>query len=224
MSTWKMDWKENDIVKAEDMNRIEENIHNAQETLDTKLDTSGDGSNLSSKFTETSIRENVNSGDSLMTIMGKIKKWFSDLKPLAFKEKVSMEDLEQTVQTMVNNALQTSSVANNLTTINEKMVLGAPMGKELSERISELNQNLNNKYSFFHLVSGVDLDALNNDNIVLTGGGFLHAPNNSSNVFTILTFGAGHAGAQIAIDINGIEFYYRILASSSWYSWIKLQQ
>lgn len=39
-------------------------------------------------FTQASTRANINTGESIATLFGKIKKWFSDLKSLAFKDKV----------------------------------------------------------------------------------------------------------------------------------------
>ena len=39
---------------------------------------------LSPSFTEASTRENISSGENIKTILGKIKKFFTDLKPVAF--------------------------------------------------------------------------------------------------------------------------------------------
>lgn len=53
--------------------------------------TAGDGIDITSNvisvdtaFTEAGTRQNINSGDTLATILGKIKKFFSDLKTVAF--------------------------------------------------------------------------------------------------------------------------------------------
>lgn len=39
---------------------------------------------LSPSFTEASTRENISSGENIKTTLGKIKKFFTDLKPVAF--------------------------------------------------------------------------------------------------------------------------------------------
>ena len=43
-------------------------------------------------FTEATARKNIESGDKQSTLWGKVKKWFSSLKALAFKDKVGTAD------------------------------------------------------------------------------------------------------------------------------------
>lgn len=40
--------------------------------------------NINVEFTETSNRQQLSSNDNIKTLFGKIKKWLSDLKPVAF--------------------------------------------------------------------------------------------------------------------------------------------
>lgn len=49
-----------------------------------KLDKTGDASNTTVTFTAASARENVKTGEKLSVIVGKIAKWFGDLKAVAF--------------------------------------------------------------------------------------------------------------------------------------------
>lgn len=44
---------------------------------------------LAITFAQAAARENINTGDTFAILFGKIKKWFTDLKGLAFKDKVS---------------------------------------------------------------------------------------------------------------------------------------
>ena len=60
----------------------------------TALQPSGNGSNVTSTFTAASSRTNISSGEKLSTIFGKIAKWFSDLKAVAFSG--SYNDLTNT--------------------------------------------------------------------------------------------------------------------------------
>ena len=79
-------------------------------------------------FTEATTRANINTGESLKTILGKIKKFFTDLKPHAF-----------------------SNPVNNLTGTDASLPLAAPQGKALKQEIDELNSALN----YFNAVDDV---------------------------------------------------------------------
>jgi hypothetical protein len=61
----------------------------------------GNASGTTVSFPMASDRSNVASGEKLSVTVGKIAKWFSDLKGLAFKDKVSKSDLNSDVQTML---------------------------------------------------------------------------------------------------------------------------
>lgn len=62
--------------------------------IEAKLKASGgDSKDLIVTFTEATIRANISSKETHSTIFGKIKKWFADLKALAFKDKVSNADI-----------------------------------------------------------------------------------------------------------------------------------
>lgn len=50
----------------------------------SKLGTSGNGSNVTVAFTAASARANIATGEKLSVIAGKLAKWFSDLKTVAF--------------------------------------------------------------------------------------------------------------------------------------------
>lgn len=73
------------------------------------------------EFTEAETRENINSGENLITMFGKIKKWFTDLGTAAFK-----------------------AVANNLTTATaDQAVLDAYQGKVIADRLSLIEGRAN---------------------------------------------------------------------------------
>lgn len=76
-------------------------------------------------FTEASTRANINTGESLKTILGKIKKFFTDLKPHAF-----------------------SNPVNNLTGTDASLPLAAPQGKALKQEIDTLNSALTKIHLF----------------------------------------------------------------------------
>lgn len=81
--------------------------------LANKLDKTGDGSNVTASFTETSTRANIVTGEKLSVLFGKVAKWLSDLGSLAFKSTVAKSDLASDVQTSLgkaDSALQSAPV------------------------------------------------------------------------------------------------------------------
>lgn len=74
-------------------------------------------------FTESGERTNIQSSESIATLFGKIKKWFSDLKALAFKDKISSSDLDSTLSSTINNKVDKENgkgLSTNDFTTNEK--------------------------------------------------------------------------------------------------------
>lgn len=55
----------------------------------SKLNTTGDGSNVTTAFTVASSRSNIASGEKLSALFGKIAKWFADLGTAAFRAATS---------------------------------------------------------------------------------------------------------------------------------------
>ena len=61
----------------------------------------GNAADATSSFSVASDRSNIASGEKISVLFGKIAKWFTDLKGLAFKDKVSKSDLDSSVQAML---------------------------------------------------------------------------------------------------------------------------
>ena len=89
--------------------------------LDDRLDTyqtkTGDTCDNRVTFTDPTERNNLVSGDSHKLLFGKISRWLTDLKPLAFKEKVAKSDLDTDLQTEINGKATTSSLDNYISKI-----------------------------------------------------------------------------------------------------------
>lgn len=82
-------------------------------------------------FTEASTRSNIASGDSITTLWGKIKKFFTDLKAVAFSGAYSDLTGKPTLGDAASKA-----VANNLTTASAgSAVLDAYQGKVLEDEL-----------------------------------------------------------------------------------------
>ena len=69
----------------------------AVQDVSGKLDKTGDGKDVSVTFSEAGSRANISSTESLATLFGKIKKWFTDLGAMAFKSNVSDSDINGTI-------------------------------------------------------------------------------------------------------------------------------
>lgn len=62
----------------------DKNYLTSHQDISGKLDKTGDASNVTNTFTTASSRTNIITGEKLSVSLGKIMKWFSDLKAVAF--------------------------------------------------------------------------------------------------------------------------------------------
>ena len=62
------------------------------------LPKTGDGKDVTATFMTASSRANISTGEKLSVILGKVAKWFADIKALAFKDSVSDGDISGTIQ------------------------------------------------------------------------------------------------------------------------------
>lgn len=90
-------------------------------------------------FTEATVRENIKTGDTLRVILGKIKKFFTDLNNVAFTG--NYNDLSAKPNLGTGSA---KAVANNCTTTADGFVLDARQGKVLNDNCNQLNSNITN--------------------------------------------------------------------------------
>lgn len=102
-------------------------------------------------FTKASTRENIASNEKFNIILGKIQKWFADLKDAAFREVAnnlttsaagaSVLDAYQG-KVLNDNKFEKANVINNLLTTEAGFALDARQGKVLDDKITELNGNI----------------------------------------------------------------------------------
>lgn len=70
----------------------------------SRLSTSGDGSQVTISFNTAANREELTSGETLATIIGKIAKNYADLGALAYKTGISSDDLDATIKASLAKA------------------------------------------------------------------------------------------------------------------------
>lgn len=82
----------------------------------------GDSSNTIVNFSESQVRENLSTGEKLSLIFGKISKWLSDLKSVAFSgdynDLTNKPEIDTELNSSSNNSISNSAVSNGL---NSKM-------------------------------------------------------------------------------------------------------
>ena len=132
-------------------------------TVTNKLDKTGDASNVTNTITTASTRANLSTGEKLSISLGKIAKWFSDLKTVAFSG--SYNDLSNKPSSMpanggnattvnghtVNSDVPTNAkftdtntwrgIQNNLTSDSTSDSLSAAQGKALKALIDTKTSN-----------------------------------------------------------------------------------
>ena len=78
--------EETDVVNIQDMN---DNMDIIEKELQARPEKTGESSGMTVAFTQASKRENIDTGEKASTIMGKIKKWFSDMTVAAFSQVIT---------------------------------------------------------------------------------------------------------------------------------------
>ena len=109
-------------------------------------------------FTQSSTRSNISTSDTSSTIFGKISKWFSDLKALAFLDKIGVNQLDTALTAEYNKRITTSNVTTSLNVTEPGFVADARAVNTLSTNLDNVNSNLaaltgslnNNIYTAFN--------------------------------------------------------------------------
>lgn len=129
-------------------------------------------------FTQAASRENIASGEKLNIILGKIRKWFADIKGAAFQDvsnTLTTTEAGKVLDARQGKALDDKkvnkeSIVNNLLTTKSGYVLDARQGKVLNDKINKISSDLSDviydrsdlPISDFYTVSDFDLRRINN--------------------------------------------------------------
>ena len=142
-------------------------------------------------FSEAVNRENIENTDAVSTIFGKIKKYFSDLKTVAFTGKYSDIDGAPTL-----GDASSKDVANNCTTdANGKYVLDAYQGKVLLEKITTLQSGIFKIANVDATISSVPSGSNTACSIDISSLG-------TSSIKAVIPYVLG--GIPLSISVNGI--------------------
>ena len=109
-------------------------------SVENKVNSVAQGNN-SVSFTQAGIRQNISASDTIKTILGKISKWFADLKTVAFSG--SYNDLSNK-----------PTIVNNGTTTTTNTVLDGRMGKTLADKDTNLQSQITSLNSALTAIIG----------------------------------------------------------------------
>ena len=137
-------WNQNDVIyrgyTAHDHAAFKENIEDLDES---KLASSGASGDTTASFTAAEARANIVSDETLSVLFGKIAKWFSDMKALAFKTTVATGDIDaasvtnaklanMAAGTMKGNSSTESGVPADLTGAQVRSILNVSSGADVT--------------------------------------------------------------------------------------------
>ena len=97
---------------------------------------------INTVFETIAERANIESGDTWKTVLGKINKYFGDIKPHAFLDKITEEYIDSVITEKVNNAIQKSRIIDNFTTQIKGFIPDATLVTDLNDRLVEQNYNI----------------------------------------------------------------------------------
>ena len=125
-----------DPVDVKDFN---DNFDVIDAELGKRPEKTGNASDMVTAFSQAGSRTNLTSGEKLSVSMGKIMKWFADLKTVAFTG--SYADLTGK-PSIPSGTAASQGVANNCTTTAAGYVLDARQGKTLMDKANQLSSDL----------------------------------------------------------------------------------
>ena len=145
MANWKEpknDYKKEDQVVPEIFNTLAENERYLQE----KKITTEQVQDAEVNSTQSATRENVGDKETVKGFFGKVRKWFADLKALAFKGTVGTADIDSSAVTsakIASNAVTSAKIASNAVTtakINAKAVTDEKINSVSASKVTGLHK------------------------------------------------------------------------------------
>lgn len=125
-----------DPVNVQDLNS---NMDALDDELIKKLDKTGDASNVVTKFSQATSRNNLTPGEKLSLSLGKIAKWFADMKTVAFSGKYT--DLTERPTIPAGGIADASKIIDNVDDISaltqSGYIMGGLAGKQLISDLAD---------------------------------------------------------------------------------------
>ena len=103
--------KDGTVTKA----KLDSSVQSSLNKADSSLSTTGDATNVTNTITTASTRTNLQTGETLGISLGKIRKWFNDLKAVAFSGSYNDLSDKPTIPTVPTNVSAFTNDAGYLT-------------------------------------------------------------------------------------------------------------
>ena len=103
--------KDGTVTKA----KLDSSVQSSLNKADSSLSTTGDATNVTNTITTASTRANLKTGETLGVSLGKIRKWFNDLKAVAFSGSYNDLSDKPTIPTVPTNVSAFTNDAGYLT-------------------------------------------------------------------------------------------------------------
>ena len=180
----------------------------------------GDASNTTATFTIASSRTNISSGEKLSTIFGKIAKWFSDLKAVAFSGSYTDLSDKPSIPAAANNGVLT--IKQNSTSVgtfsanqsgNTEINLTDTTYESKSEASGGTAVSLvttGEKYTWNHKQSALPTTGTPSDTYAINISGTANNANSLNNVLVCSSFEIGSSFGKVGIVNFGSEGKGRI--------------
>lgn len=187
---------------------------------------SGDISNATATFTTASSRANITSGANIKTTLGKIAKYFADLKSLAFVDKVGTANLDTTLTTAYNNRVTTDKVTTSTSITASGWVADARAIATLQNQINTINSNIGNLNNWLHdrynlVATDISSDALResaNPGTYLYDVDVSNKPNDERGAIISFGYNKSMVG-RVAITQTGLLFVSMFIPGSTYGTW-----
>lgn len=181
-------------------------------------------------FLQSGTRSNIISGENHSFMLGKISKWFADLKGMAFKDKVAAGDLESSLKSYIDSKFAAENIVQNAEIADEAKVASSAVTHDLQQQITEQNNNLLSGANilYYSEIKGGDADEIRTP-LKLFVMDFLHTPfphgflechyfNGSG--FNISPSGISY---QVFKTFNNSDVYYRhcVGVNGVWSEWVR---
>ena len=169
------------------------------------LSKDGDASDTTNIFTISEIKENISSGEKISTTLGKIKKWFTDLKTIAFS--ASTTDISDPTAYINIGSVKNDAQSKINELIDDALGENFVFDKKRSLTIAELN---NPSYPSPYVAS---VDNVNAPSIGLNAQ-YYH-------IFYFRHMANDGYGAQLAINLTGGNgMMFRTSNKMTWNPWV----
>ena len=175
---------------------------------------SGDISNATATFTTASSRANITSGANIKTTLGKIAKYFADLKSLAFVDKVGTANLDTTLTTAYNNRVTTDKVTTSTSITASGWVADARAIATLQNQINTINSNIEYHVPSDHLAIQTSPQNSEYPRIsIFNSDQDMVYVRYSSNFNSYVELQVDQRGLNIGKSVNGVSVSYKQVAS-----------